>query len=393
MKSAYENLKSELHQELLNILSYWKEYTIDEDYGGFIGKRDFYNKIVPNSPKGIILNSRILWSFSYASNHLKSDSYLTICHRSYQYLNDYFKDKTHGGVFWELDYKGQPINPKKQAYAQSFTIYALSEYYKLTKNENAKNWAIEIFELLEANARDKEHGGYYEAFNNDWSPIEDMRLSDKDMNASKTMNTHLHILEAYTSLLDIYKNDNLESALENLVHLFQDKFLNTNYHYELFFNNHWELLSNSVSYGHDIESAWLMIDAARALKNKELIKLTEATAIKVAEIFLEEGIDESGAVINETNLNTNHTDNDRHWWPQVEALIGLNYAYNLSDKTHFINSSLKIWEFTKKYLLDKENGEWHFRVDNKGKPYTEEDKVSMWKAPYHTSRACVKLNS
>jgi len=393
MECAYKNLKSELYQELLNILSYWKLNTIDVEHGGFLGKRDFYNKVVPKANKGIILNSRILWSFSYASNYLKHKDYLNICERSYNYIKAYFKDNTYGGVFWEADYKGNPINRKKQIYAQSFTIYALSEYYKLTKNENAKNWAIEIFKLLEKHARDKNDGGYFEAFNEDWSPIKDMRLSDKDMNASKTMNTHLHVLEAYTSLLSIYKNDELKSALESLVHLFQNTFLNTNHHYQLFFNDQWELLSNSVSYGHDIECAWLVIDAARALNDNDLIKATEATAIKVADTFLKEGINKDGAVFNEKNLDTNHTDNDLHWWPQVEALIGLDYAYQLSGKESYIHKSLQIWEFTKKHLIDKENGEWHFRVDKNGKPYIIEDKVSMWKAPYHTSRACIKLNS
>ena len=392
MTQDYIGLKEELHSELKNILDYWSTNTLDYDNNGFFGKIDHHNKVVQNAPKGIILNTRILWSFAAASNYLKTDKYAEICLRSYDYLTAYFKDNKHKGVFWELDYKGNPINKRKQVYAQSFTIYALSEYYLFSKNEEAKTWAIELFKILERFAKDKKSTGYLEAFNEDWSPIKDMRLSDKDMNAAKTMNTHLHILEAYTSLLKVYDNPILRASLKELVEIFLDRFLNMNNHYNLFFDKNWKLLSNSVSYGHDIETAWLLIEAAKIVGDVDLLNQTRKLAIKVADTFLDEAIDADGAVMNEKNLDTNHLDTDRHWWPQVEALIGLNYVYNLSKGQKYLDNSVNIWNFTKRNLIDRVNGEWFFRVDKNGNPYTEEDKVSMWKAPYHTSRACIILN-
>lgn len=392
MNEGYNQLKSELNSEFKNILSYWTNNTLDLEFGGFLGKIDHYNNVIPKASKGIILNTRILWSFSAASNHLKTNEYKVICERAYNYLKDFFKDKNYKGVYWELDHLGNPINKRKQVYAQAFTIYALSEYYEYSKNEEAKIWAIEIFKLIEKYAKDKLNSGYLEAFNEDWSSIEDMRLSNKDMNASKTMNTHLHILEAYTSLLKIYDNNKLKESLKTLVEVFLQKFLNSKNHYELFFNDQWNLLSNSVSYGHDIEAAWLLIEAVKPLEDKALLDQVNAIALKIADTFLQEGIDIDGAVINEKNLTTNHVDTDKHWWAQVEALVGLNYAYNLKNDKKYIDNSLKIWDFTKRNLIDYENGEWFFRVDKKGKIYTQEDKVSMWKAPYHTSRACIILN-
>lgn len=389
---AYNQLKSELNSELKNILSYWTNNTLDLEHGGFVGKINHYNKVVSEAPKGIILNSRILWSFSAASNYLKTNEYRTISDRAFNYLNTYFRDHTHKGVFWELDYKGQPINKRKQIYAQAFTIYALSEYYIFTKNEAAKKWAIEIFELIEKHAKDPLHRGYFEAFNEDWSPIEDMRLSDKDMNASKTMNTHLHVLEAYTTLLKIYDTIQLRDSLKTLINLFFKKFLNNQNHYDLFFDDTWTLLSRTVSYGHDIETAWLVIEAAKQLNNEDLVNQANVIAIKVVNTFLNEAIDDDGAVLNEKNLITNHIDTDKHWWPQVEALIGLKYANHLEPDESYRNASIKIWNYTKNHLIDHENGEWFFRVDKKGNVYTEENKVSMWKAPYHTSRACIVLN-
>ena len=392
MINEYKKLKKELNVELKNILSYWIENTIDKEFGGFLGKRDHFNKVVEKASKGVILNTRILWSFSAATNHLKTDTYKDVCDRSFKYLKDFFNDKINKGVYWEVDYLGNPINKRKQVYAQSFTIYALSEYYLFSKDEEAKTWAIELFNQLEKYAKDSVNEGYFEAFNEDWSPIEDMRLSDKDMNASKTMNTHLHVLEAYTSLLKIYDNNELKASLKMLVKVFLEKFLNTKNHYELFFDDQWNLLSNSVSYGHDIEAAWLVIDAAKLIDDSELLHLSEEVAVKVADTFLLEAIDKEGAVINEKNLTTNHIDTDRHWWPQVEALVGLKYANDLKSDEKYISSSLKIWDFTKKNLIDHKNGEWFFRVDEKGNVYKSEDKVSMWKAPYHTSRACIILN-
>ena len=392
MINEYKKLKKELDIELKNILSYWIDNTIDKEFGGFLGKRDHFNKVVEKASKGVILNTRILWSFSAATNHLKTDTYKDVCDRSFKYLKDFFNDKINKGVYWEVDYLGNPINKRKQVYAQSFTIYALSEYYLFSKNEEAKTWAIELFNQLEKYAKDSVNEGYFEAFNQDWSPIEDMRLSDKDMNASKTMNTHLHVLEAYTSLLKIYDNNELKASLKMLVKVFLEKFLNTKNHYELFFDDNWNLLSNSVSYGHDIEAAWLVIDAAKLIDDSELLHLSEEVAVKVADTFLLEAIDKEGAVINEKNLTTNHIDTDRHWWPQVEALVGLKYANDLKSDEKYISSSLKIWDFTKKNLIDYKNGEWFFRVDEKGNVYKSEDKVSMWKAPYHTSRACIILN-
>ena len=393
IEDDYNQLKSELNSELKNILSYWTNNTLDYEFGGFLGQIDHYNKVIPKASKGIILNTRILWSFSAASNHLKTNEYRVICDRAYNYLKDFFKDKNCKGVFWELDYLGSPTNKRKQVYAQAFTIYALSEYYMFSKHEEAKKWAIEIFELIEKYANDNLNLGYFEAFNQDWSPIDDMRLSDKDMNASKTMNTHLHVLEAYTSLLKIYDNFKLKESLKSLVEVFLNKFLNSKNHYELFFDDQWNLLSDSVSYGHDIEAAWLLIEATKLLDDKVLLNQVNDLAIEVTDTFLRDGIDNDGAVINEKNLTTNHIDTDRHWWPQVEALVGLNYAYKLKNDKKYIDNSLKIWDFTKRNLIDHKNGEWFFRVDKYGKIYTQEDKVSMWKAPYHTSRACIILNN
>ena len=393
MAKEYQFVKDEMRKELDNILKYWTNFGIDNQFGGFVGKRDFYNMLIPNADKGIILNTRLLWSFSAASNYLKTSKYEWLCHRAYDYLRSCFYDKLHEGVFWEVDYLGIPKCKRKQVYAQAFAIYALSEYYLFTERKEAKDWALGIFRNLEKYARDRKNKGYFEAFNQDWTTISDVRLSEKDMNASKTMNTHLHVLEAYTSLLKIYNHPELAEALRELVALFQNKFLNKFNSYDLFFDENWNLQSSKISFGHDIETAWLVIEAAMALKDENLLQQVQNTAIKVIDTFLLKALDEKGAVMNEWESNSKTLDTDRHWWPQVEALIGLKYGYSLTKNKDYLVKSIRIWEFVKKYLIDTKNGEWHFRVDSKGHPYETEDKVSMWKAPYHNTRACILINN
>lgn len=393
MHKAAKIVSVSLAKELENILNYWTTNTVDELNGGFVGQIDHYNKRVPNASKGIVLNSRILWSFSAASNHYKSDQYKSYCERSYNYLRTYFKDDKFGGVFWELDAKGNPINTRKQVYAQAFMIYALSEYYLFSKNKEALDWAIEIFDLIEKYANDIEYKGYIEAFNQDWSPIEDMRLSDKDANEAKTMNTHLHVLEAYTNLYKVSGNENLKKKLSALIQLFLTKFMNANNHLNLFFDEQWNLKGNTISFGHDIETAWLLIEAAKVIENEKLLKETEKIAVSIADTFIKSGIDADGGVINEYNPKTGKFDYDKHWWPQAEALVGLRYAYNITSNEKYLNVSIDILKFIQTKIIDHTNGEWFWRVNKNGDLYTNECKIGMWKAPYHTSRACIVLNT
>jgi len=387
-----ENLKSALKNELSNILTYWKNNTPDNENGGFIGHIDYPDIKRPEANKGIILNTRILWSFAAASNFYGDKRYEDLCKRSYNYLKSHFKDKEYGGVYWEVNFKGKPVNKRKQAYAQAFTIYALSEYYLFSNNEEAKNWAVEIFNLIEEHAFDVGHEGYIEAFNEDWSPIEDMRLSEKDDNEAKTMNTHLHILEAYTTLYKIYPVEKVKNALEKLIQVFLEKFLHSNGHLNLFFDERWNLKSSVYSFGHDIETAWLLIEAAKVLNDPGFLKQAQDAALLITNTFISEAIDKDGAVMNEINIKTGSMDTDRHWWQQAEAIVGLYYAFQITNDEKYINVAVKIWNFIEKKVIDHKYGEWFWLIDENGNYNPKDEKVGMWKCPYHNSRAAIQIN-
>lgn len=390
--STTETLQNDLLEAFESIIDYWKNNSIDETNGGFVGQRNFYNELVPNAHKGIILNARLLWTFSAIGNFNEAYKTAPLADRAFHYLQAYFQDTKNGGVFWELDATGQPVNTRKQIYAQAFTIYALSEYYLLSGNKQAKDWALSIFQLIEQHAFDKTKNGYVEAFAADWASIDDMRLSEKDLNAAKTMNTHLHILEAYTTLFQVTQKEVVRQQLENLIGLFLDKFYNrNNQHFRLFFDEEWKHLDTNASFGHDIETIWLLVEAAKATNNLALIERTQAICEPVSTTFITEAFSQDGAIINEKNLKTHELDTDRHWWPQVEAMVGLYYTYSITQKMDFLQPIYAIWEYTKSHIIDHQNGEWFFRVDAQNKPYTNEDKLSMWKCPYHNSRACMIL--
>ncbi|WP_162845383.1 AGE family epimerase/isomerase [Labilibaculum antarcticum] len=374
-----------------NILDYWEKYSVDDLSGGFIGQVNADNTKSFEANKGLILNARILWTFSISAVEMRSDDYQKLADRAYTYIQKYFRDPIYGGVYWELDYLGIPTQRKKQIYGQAFTIYALSEYYCLTGIQEVLDWAIEIYKLMEQHSYDDKYVGYIEAFGEDWSSLSDVRLSEKDANYEKTMNTHLHVLEAYTCLLQIWPNDQLKLKLTALINVFLERFIKSDGHLSLFFTRDWVLSGNTISYGHDIECAWLLTEAVQEIDDEDLIEKVRLVAVKIANGFIEEGIDYDGGVINEREGSNGKFDYDKHWWPQAEALVGLMNAYTITKDPKYVDALLKVWSFARKYHIDHENGEWHWLVNREGKPDLSKEKVGFWKCPYHNARACFEM--
>ncbi len=380
-----------LQRELLQILDWWMAHTPDHEQGGFIGRMDGQGKIHPEAEKGIILNTRILWTFSAAARLMPHPEYRRMADRAFDYLVRHFWDREEGGFFWTVDRRGLPHETKKQVYAQAFGIYSLSEYYLLTQNAEALNKATETFALLERFSRDREKGGYLEAYSRDWFLLDDLRLSDKDANEAKTMNTHLHVLEAYTSLLRAQPADKqVRQALQELTRLFLTKFIDPETaRMHLFFDVDWQVKSHEISFGHDIECSWLLAEAAEVLREPLLEKEANQMAVRMANAVLENGLDSDGGIWNEAGPN-GLSDTDKHWWPQAEGVVGFLNAWQLSRDPRFYEAAEAVWQFIEQKMKDPEFGEWYWRVNNGGEPITTEDKVSQWKCPYHNGRACME---
>lgn len=390
-KVELTTLRYELDAELENILNYWIENTVDAQHGGFVGRIDDTESVHHQAPKGSVLNARILWSFSAAYQVKPNEAYLKMAERAFQYIKDHFIDQQFGGVYWSVDYLGNPLDTKKQVYAIAFSIYALSEFYSASQNEEARRLAIELYHLLVARSFDTEKTGYLEAFTRDWQSIDDLRLSAKDANEKKTMNTHLHVLEAYANLYKIWPDEGLMQQLTILIHNFLDHIIDLqSHHLVLFFDEDWNRRSDTVSYGHDIEASWLLLEAAEIIEDEQLINQLKKTAVEIADAA-SEGLDSDGGLWYEHEPTDDHLIKQKHWWVQAEAIVGFFNAWQVSGDQKYLNIAIQNWEFIKQHILDRQNGEWVWGVDAHGRLMPGEDKVGIWKCPYHNSRACIEL--
>src|SRR5690554_1960109 len=385
IKTFKEELESELKN---NIIKFWVEHSIDRENGGFYGEISNDLKINEDAGKGLILNTRILWTFSAAKRLLKKDKYGSLATRAFQYITKYFWDNIYGGGYWLLDKRGFPVNTRKQIYGQAFMIYAFSEYYRATRENEALEKAIETFRLIEKHSADPVCGGYIEARKRDWKATDELKLSSRDQNTKKSMNTHLHLLEAYTNLYRVWPELQLKERLEGLLEVIVEHILDKDsYHFKLFFDKKWNSQLDGISYGHDIEGSWLLYEAAALLNNDVNIEQIRNISIKMAEAVQKEAVGNEGGIIYEADTLGN-LDEDRHWWPQAEALVGFINAYQLTGKGHFLKEAYDIWKYIYRHLIDRDYGEWYWKVSKEGGAAKEFSKVNTWKTPYHNSRAC-----
>ena len=387
-------LAKQLKQELKdNILPYWINRMQDPERG-FHGRIDGHDRLDENAPKGAIMNARLLWTFASAYRLMKGSeeakTYLEVAQRAKREIVDRFYDADFGGICWSLNPDGTPLDTKKQIYAIAFAIYGLAELNRATGDGEALEYAIKLFNSIEDHSFDAEKGGYFEAFTREWKPIEDMRLSEKDANESKTMNTHLHVLEAYTCLYRVWNNGLLKERLRGLIEVFQQHIIGPDGHLKLFFDNDWNCGYDIVSYGHDIEASWLIHEAALVLGDKDILDRMKTLVPSVASAALE-GFSHDGGMIYERHGSEGPADGDRHWWVQAETVVGcFNLWDNFSDPSGMENA-LMCWEFIKANLIDRENGEWYWSVRSDGTINRDDDKAGFWKCPYHNGRMCMEI--
>ena len=396
--------KSDLRDQLLlfreevlteheQILKFWENYTIDEENGGFIGQIDSDMTKHSEADKGVILNARITWSFSAAYIYTNKTQYLKLAKQAYDYLIDKFYDHENNGVYFMIDYKGNPIVDRNQVIAVAFVTYAFSEYYIATKNEEALDYALKLFDSLETYALDKEFNGYFDAFSKEWEKLDDMRMYPGDANATKTMNTNFHIMVAYANIYRAYKDDRVKRALKNLIEVLLDKIIDVKRgSLNLFFDTNWDIVQSNDNYGLDIEASWLIWDAAQVLGDKKLIEQIEPIVLKIVEHCLKFGYDKDGGMMNEGNDKDGVVNTYKSWWVQAESVIAFFNAYQMTEENKYLSNSLLSWDFIKKYVIDYKYGEWFGTVSKDDhEPNLEESKIGPWKCPYHNSRMGLQI--
>lgn len=411
------NRESLIRQEVLscieqNILPFWIHFQ-DEENGGFYGRMTGDGVIDKEASKGGILNARILWSFSASYRVLGKPEYLVAATRAKDYILEHFLDPVYGGTYWELDYKGNPIDTKKQFYALGFMLYGMSEYVRALRQrpdasvsesdiQEVLDVCISLFTCIEEHSLDEVYNGYIEACTREWGEIADMRLSELDANYPKSQNTHLHIIEPYANFYRVLKVEEpgpvlpillkVETSLRNLIDIFCDKILNPDtHHLDLFFEMDWTRGAGWLeSYGHDIECSWLLHEAALVLGDKEVLAKVEPIVQLVAKAS-EKGLNPDGSMTHEANLDTGYVDADRHWWVQAETVVGFYNIYQHFGDEDALQKALRCWQYIKDNLIDYDLGEWYWSRDPERNINRKDDHAGFWKCPYHNSRMCLEL--
>jgi len=380
---ALTQLKQEIVQDLTeNILPFWAKYSPDPS-GGFYGVLNFDGTPRADAPKGGILNARLVWTFSAAYRLLKDEQYLTLANRAQRYFIDNFIDPEYGGSFYMLSADGEPLDMKKVTYQNAYSIYCLSEHYRATGNQESLDAAIAIYNKLVEYAYDPVNGGFIELFSRDWQMNDD--YPNKGEEYPKTMNANLHVLEALTNLYRAWNDEGLKRHLKEEIEVMTQKVLNREtWHQRLFFTMDWQSQKDVDSYGHDIEFAWLLVEAAEALGDEEILEDARHIAVNMVAVQLEEGINENGVMIYEKSGD--HANTNVEWWPQTETLIGCLSAWQISGDKKFFDAAVRTWNWINTYMIDREYGEWYSNVYADGTPQKDRVKANQWRCPYHNSR-------
>ena len=389
--------RNRFEQELRdNILAFWIRRAVDREHGGIYGVVTNDLEVIEDAPKASVICARVLWTYAAAYRILRRDEYLQMAYHALRFLLAKFWDPEHSGIYWMLDAWGNPLSDRKQTYSQAFAIYGLSELFRTTGEPEALEKARELFLKVEEKSYDPVHQGYLEAAARNWEPLEDLRLSEKDMNCPKSMNTHLHVMEAYTNLLRVWPDTFLKKRQAELIQVTLNHIVDPQtFHFRLFFDMSWNSLSPHVSFGHDIEGSWLLVEAAAVLGDPELLDEAKKVAIQMAQAVYDEGLDADGSLFYEASQGK-IINSEKHWWPHAEAVVGFYNAFKLTGQIHFRQASWNAWEYIEKKFIDRQHGEWFGRLNREGIPYTdgyanEQCKVGPWKCPYHNARVCFEM--
>jgi len=389
---ANAEMRSEVKEHLTkDIIPFWKSLRDDEN-GGYTGYLGYDLKADKKAVKGCILNSRITWFFANAYTLLKDESLLEEAKHGFEFLKNACWDKKNGGVYWSVNYDGTPAETLKHTYNQAFSIYALSSYYEASGDREALDMAYQLYDLIEGKMRDEL--GYKEAFDEAFHEIDNEKLSENGVMALKTMNTLLHVFEAYTELYRVDHSKEVADKIRWMMDIVAEKVYNPKLHrQEVFFDDKWNSIIDLHSYGHDIETAWLVDRSVEVLKDeaceKKMSPITQDLTDQIYKVAFN-----GSSLANECEKGV--VNDWRIWWVQAETVVGFINGYEKTGRKEYLGAAQKVWEFIKEHLIDRRDGyvagrEWYWRVEADGTPDVNKPIVEPWKCPYHNGRMCFEV--
>ncbi len=397
-------LRAACEAELLgDILPYWIKYAVKPGKDGFYGAADLQGNPV-EANLSCVLTARIMWTYSEAAILYGNEEYADMAHLAFRVLDDKFRDKVNGGYFMEVAPDGNVAADIKHTYAQAFVIYALSKYMELVQDDKVLAVIRGFFTQLESHAKDPDHAGYFEAFTRDWKPYSENRMADN--NEPRSMNTHLHVMEAYAALFRVWSDERVRVRLTELLELFIGKIIRPDGHLGIFFDeefNEVDASKGTCSFGHDIEASWLLMEAADILGNQSIRDRMKPLCVKMAQAVAREGVDQDGGLFLESTRFGSHLRTNKHWWPQAENVVGFMNAFQMTGNPKYWEIVKEAWNFIDTHLIDHQYGEWYTKVNRLGVPYLVEPaddpspyyrndwKIDPWKCPYHNGRAMMEI--
>ena len=389
-----------------NILSFWMKYAVEKEGDGFYGAVDRRGNPIQGAPKSCVLNARILWTFAAVARESGDSHYGMLADRAFTVLNTHFADARHGGYFMSISAGNQPLDDIKHTYAQAFVLYALSKYYEFRPSFELMDQIKTYFNFLESKTKDPVHIGYFEAFTRDWQIYSTNRMADN--NEPRSMNTHLHILEAYAAFYSISGDRIAALRLHELLELFLNRIIRPDGHLGIFFDESFveaDASKGTCSFGHDIEASWLLWEAAEILGDPDIMERMGPLSVKMLDKVDRVGIDKDGGLFLESTRFGSHVRTNKHWWPQAETLVALMNGFQLTRDPKYWEKLKLTWNFIDQHVIDHEYGEWFTKVSRLGTPYLTEPeddpspyyrndwKIDPWKCPYHNGRAMLELIS
>lgn len=370
-----------------DIIPFWMSLR-DDEYGGYIGFMDFDGTIDRKAVKGCILHARILWFFSNAYLVLGDKRLLDEANHAYDFIVEHCIDREYGGVFWSVNYDGSIADGMKHTYNQAFNVYALASYYEASKNEDALKLAFDIQKIIEQKCTDE--NGYLEAYKRDFMPEDNDKLSENGVMAERTMNTLLHVMEAYTELYRVSHDEKTADKLRVILDIIRNKIYNPKLcRQEVFFDINYNSLIDLHSYGHDIETSWLLDRTCEILDDRKYTANMRVISSALVKKVYEKAYS-NHSLLNECESGVNNT--LRIWWVQAEAVVGFMNAYEMElDHKEYVGAARDIWEFIKEKMIEPNSHEWYSQLFEDGTPDASRPMVEPWKCPYHNGRMCLEI--
>jgi mannobiose 2-epimerase len=393
-------MESRLAQEVAaeldgNLRPFWRRHAVDPATGRFTAHMDGDGTVRPDAATGLVLLTRLMWTFAALARRFGDRSDLTLARRAFAELQERFLDRVHGGYVWEVGPDGRVVDGTKRTYGQAFSLYALAELHRACGDAAVLDAAQRLFALLETHVHDPRHLGYHEARAGHWGVTADLRLGAEDLVAPKSMNTHLHLLEAFANLFRVWPDPRVGGRLRELIDLFGRHILELapgepRGHLRHFFGVEWEALSDRYTYGHDVEAAWLLGEAAAVLGDAATLELVGRWSVACAAAARAEALDRDGGLA----YGGRHgavVDRARDWWCQAEAVVGFWHVHQLTGEERFAVAAGRVWGFIRRRVVDRRLGEWFWRLLPDGRVDAARPKISAWKGPYHSVRMCLEM--